>query len=732
MNGDLSIQVRSRIHRAPLIFSSTCISNCVQETPHHCCSSLRKRTCRCSNPVTNQFPTSVAPVLSPPPGCDHGPIIHLPFLLPPGRADLLIPSMAVLATDERTALVGSSSFDIEQPHADPPVSRMKRWAHRHCSWGLFACVLWIGLMLSYFVRFPGLFPVGSDEPGASARFRVTFSSTVRSEPVTGRLIVCIAKKQAVQDPQGEDQPRLLIGDYSDSQQAFAVDVFEFHADSQVREVNASHAVGYPVTFMDEVPAGEYWVQAVLHPYEFYNRSDGQQLWLPSMTTFESDLGVFDSPGTLFSAAQLVTFKPTPDFALDLIADQAVPPLPPIEEKHELLKHVEFRSPMLSEFWGTDVFLKAWVLLPARFYDNSTAHIKYPLFLYHSHYGREFEHNFFSTAPSDTSAHDDRWYGYYLFRNWTSAEPEDAFTNKRGLIVQLQHANPYYDDSYAVNSANIGPYGDAITYEFLPFIEQQFRGIGEGWARTMYGGSTGGWESFSVQVFYPDDYNGCWSFCPDSFDFRKFQIVNLLEDRNAYYTRGDWTIKDRGSVRNYLGDIRETMEEENHHELVRGSRGRSGGQWDAWQAVYSPVNESDGYPAAIWDKLTGEINHEVVAYWEEHFDVRKKLQREWNSEGLGAKLVNKLHVYVGVTDSYYLNDGVYYLNDFLESTHDPYYNGSVEYGVRDGKGFEHCWTGSYDETLSMAWNTLNQRMVPRMVDHIVSSAPEGADLSFTSY
>lgn len=654
------------------------------------------------------------------------------------------------SSGERTALVGGKpvlALDIE---GQPAARNARSWAvaravRGRCSWGMAAVTLW-ALALTVYVLTHDILTGGSSSSvaattgssssqgaAASARFRMSFPSSAHAGPVTGRLVICIAKKSAVQDPMGQDQPRFLIEDSAQTQQAFAAEVYEFHPDSDVREVNASSAHGYPVLLMEDIPADEYWIQAVLHPYVLYNRSDNQSLWLPSMDTFENDNGVLTSPGTLFSWPQLVSFNSTPSFSLDIVMDQVTPPLPPLQEKEELLKHVQFRSPMLSEFWGTDVYLKAWVLLPHNFFSNATAHIKYPLFVYHTHYSREFEFGYRSTPPSDGKdafARESEWYGYYLYQNWTSDTA--AFANNRGIIVQLQHANPYYDDSYAVNSANIGPYGDAITYEFLPHLEAQFRGIGEPWARTMYGGSTGGWESFAVQVFYPEDYNGCWSFCPDSFDFRNFQIVNLREDPNAYYVRGDWTVKNRGSVRDYLGDIRETMAEENHHEMVLGSRGRSGGQWDAWQAVYSPVNASDGYPLAIYDKLTGDINRETVAYWEANFDMRAKLQREWETTGLGAKLVNKLHVYVGVTDSYYLNDAVYYLDDYLKTTTNPYYNGTIEYGVRDGKGFEHCWTGSFDQTISMAWNTLNQRMVPKMVAHIVQSAPEGADLSFTSY
>ncbi|KAG3098219.1 hypothetical protein PI124_g15419 [Phytophthora idaei] len=576
---------------------------------------------------------------------------------------------------------------------------------------------------------------GFNSDSSVPRFRVSFPASVHSEPITGRLMVCIARKHAVSDPQGEDQPRFLVDDSKDTQQIFAVDVWDFapaDTEAEHREVNATHAVGYPMLFMDQIPAGEYWVQAVLHPYVEYNRSDGRNLQLPSFSTFESDGGVLTAPGTLYSATKLALFDPA-TFSVDLVLTQVEPDLPPLGEPHELLKHVTFRSPSLSQFWGTDVFLKAWVLLPYRFFDDEMKDVHYPLFVYHTHYSREFEHSFYPTPPANTTtASLGEQYGFYFFSNWTSDKPTDPFTNKRGIVVQLQHANPYYDDSYAVNSANIGPYGDAFTYEFLPFLEKRFRGVGEGWARTMYGGSTGGWESFATQVYYPEEYNGCWSFCPDAFDFHRFQQVDLFANKNAYYARGDWTQKDRGAKRNYLGDIRETMAEENHHELAMGSRGRSGGQWDAWQAVYSPVNNTDGYPAAVWDKLTGEIHPQVVEYWETHYDVRAKLQREWHARGLGHKLVNKLHVYVGVTDSYYLNDAVFLLEDFLKTTTEPYYNGSIVYGVTDGRGYEHCWTGSFDQSISLGWQTVNQRMIPQMVDHIVQSAPEGADLSFTSY
>src|SRR5262249_21303104 len=105
---------------------------------------------------------------------------------------------------------------------------------------------------------------------------------------------------------------------------------------------------------------------------------------------------------------------------------------------------------------------------------------------------------------------------------------------RMIHVLVQHPTPYFDDSYAVNSANNGPYGDAITRDLIPYRGGTFRGMGQPWARVMTGGSTGGWEALGVQVFYPDDYNGAWALCPDPVDFRSYRSVNIYDEHNAYY------------------------------------------------------------------------------------------------------------------------------------------------------------------------------------------------------
>jgi hypothetical protein len=285
---------------------------------------------------------------------------------------------------------------------------------------------------------------------------------------------------------------------------------------------------------------------------------------------------------------------------------------------------------------------------------------------------------------------------------------------------VQHANPFYDDSYAVNSVNVGPYGDAIVRELIPEVERRFRGIGQGWARTLYGGSTGGWEVLGAQVFYPDEFGGSWCFCPDPVDFRAYELVNVYEDENAYWKPGPFGVVPRPAKRDPDGHVTITVEQSSRFEAVLGSNGRSTDQWDIWQAVYGPVGE-DGYPKPIWDKTTGKIDHDVAAYWREHYDLRHILERDWKT--LGPKLAGKIRIKTGTQDTFYLEKAVRHLEAFFERTTEPYWRGSIEYG----HDHPHCYTGDPSQPVSVTRNTLNQRILPEMAEHLRRIAPAGADV-----
>jgi hypothetical protein len=370
-----------------------------------------------------------------------------------------------------------------------------------------------------------------------------------------------------------------------------------------------------------------------------------------------------------------------------------------------------------------VFLGAHVLLPEGFDDHPQAH--YPLVIDHGHFPSDLD-NWRETPPDSDLKPDysERFHlpgynriqqaeAYRFYQEWTGS----GFP--RVLLIEIQHPTPYYDDSYAVNSANNGPYGDAIMRELLPYLEQKYRSIAKGYARFTYGGSTGGWEAMAVQMFYPEEFNGAWAACPDPIDFRQYTVINLYADSNAYYLPSRWKRVARPGHRDYLGEVQTTIEQMNQLELVLGTRGRSGGQWDIWQAVYSPAGK-DGYPAPVWDKRTGTIDHAVADYWREHFDLGYILKRDWPT--LGPSLRGKLHIYVGEADNYFLNDAVYLMDDIVKSLSNPPTDAEVDYQPRA----EHCWNG--DHTRPNAYSRLRyaQMFIPRIMEQIRKNHPAEVD------
>jgi hypothetical protein len=153
-----------------------------------------------------------------------------------------------------------------------------------------------------------------------------------------------------------------------------------------------------------------------------------------------------------------------------------------------------------------------------------------------------------------------------------------------VAIRILHPSPYYDDSYAVNSANNGPYGDAIMQELIPYLEKQFRVIAAPYARVLTGGSTGGWEALALQVYHPDFFGGTWSYYPDPVDFRRYELVNLYADTNAFYvTRNQWITMDRPSERRADGQPVVMLRQENQLNNVRGSRRRGGENFAIWES-----------------------------------------------------------------------------------------------------------------------------------------------------
>jgi len=480
------------------------------------------------------------------------------------------------------------------------------------------------------------------------RFEISFPDSVRARPVTGRVYVMISRR-----PQPE--PRFQIG--RTGVPLFGRDV-ESLAPGERAIIDASD-LGSPVESLGDIPPGEYYVQGFVNIYERYARADGHVVWMPE-DHWEGQRWE-RSPGNLYSAVRRVRLDPQSGYVVRLEADRVIPPVE-IPPDTRYVKRFRFQSPMLSEFWGRPIYLGATVLLP-RDYDRET--VAYPVLYRQGH---------FSLRPPLRFRE-----GTELYDAWM----RDDFP--RMIVVTFQHPNPYFDDSYAVNSVNVGPYGDAIMQELIPEVERRFRVIGEPWARFLDGGSTGGWEALALQIFHPDFFGGTWAYCPDPVAFTNVEGINIYEDENAFYKQHEWRRVPTPNTRETDGRIRLTSEQRNRWELVNGTKGRSGEQLDIWSAVHGPLGD-DGYFRPLFDKRTGAIDREVAEYWRDNYDLLHHLQTNW--ETLGPKLVDKLHIYTGDMDNFYLNVAVQEMEAWMATTEDPHYPGFFMYG--DGKG--HCWSG----------------------------------------
>ena len=492
--------------------------------------------------------------------------------------------------------------------------------------------MFLRTLLTLFAALLNAVTLFGGQPSSGLRFEVTLDSSMPAQP-PGRLLVVIA-------PGVRFEPRRSLGRTGrGAVPTIGVDVAAL-APGDVVSVGNS-AAAFPFSSLGELPTGEHTVQAVL--------STNRDLRLP------------DAPGNLYSDPGRIIVEPnlTAPVRVTLIRRVSEERLPP-DDGH--LRFIRIRSELLSAFHRRPIYLRAGVILPRGFDEDPER--RYPLRIRTGGYGDRYTAVRAMMLPGSS------------FRNAWMAE--DA---PRMLLLHLDGAGPH-GDPYQVNSANNGPYGDAVTRELIPYVEREFRGTGEAHARVLDGSSTGGGVSRAFQVFYPDFFNGAWASCPDSLDFRAFQRVDIYGDESAYVNeRGT----ERPSARNLDGSVRFTMRHELRMENALGvgdSWTMSGRQWGAWNATYGPRGE-DGRPVPLWNPSTGTVDPSVATWWE-RYDLRRVLEARWDE--LAPKLRGKLNIWVGEMDDYFLNEAVQLFDQFLQTR--PSIEARIEYGAGQG----HCWTG----------------------------------------
>ncbi len=569
----------------------------------------------------------------------------------------------------------------------------------------------LGSSLAFILAASLTFRPGAQSPGP-LRFVISFPAELSEQALDGRVLLFISDD-------GKSEPRMQSDQYraNSTRPIFGVNVDGLKP-GQAAVVD-DRTFGWPARSLKDIPAGDYWVQALFNRYETFRRADGHTVKMP-MDQGEGQHWE-SKPGNFYSKPVRLTINPETSGEIRISMDQKIPAIDPPKDTAQV-KYIRLPNERLTKFWGRPMSLGAIVLLPSGFDAHPDA--RYPLVIHHGHFPASMASDTWRETPPDADAKDSQretqLAAYQFFKDW------NAPGFPRMLHVLVQHPTPYFDDSYAVNSANNGPYGDAITYDLLPYIERQFRGIGQPWARVLVGGSTGGWEALGVQVLYPDQYNGAWALCPDPIDFRSYRSVNVYDEKNAYYYEDNpWKKTPKPGYRDYRDHLYSTFEDRNLVELVLGTNGRSAGQHDAWASVFGPVGD-DGYYKPLYDKLSGAIDPAVAKYWRDNYDLRFIMERDWAT--LGPRLRGKIHLTSGTMDNGYLNNAVYQTEDFFKKAANPPADVEIVYGERR----EHCFTGDTQNPNTVGSRTVHQRYLPAMARWLKKSAPAGSDVKSWDY
>lgn len=538
-------------------------------------------------------------------------------------------------------------------------------------------------------------------------------------PVVGRAFFIVSR---------DAEPAPHLGTGVTGNPLWGVDVRGFEAGDSVRIRDGEATVsGYPFAALSDLPPGDYYVQAFLNVYTTFERGDGHVI--EAHMNSGAFQNAFKAPGNAFSEVQKITVGEQGLGALNLSLTSVIQPPRPLRdgevlqlgnfEDTEWVRYVKIRSERLSAFWGRDIYIGANVLLPPGYEEHPDA--TYPVLYMQGH----------SSGLTPMPWAPEEWFrpGYEAEHPAVGPQLEGFYEAWTGgdlaklIVITIRDANPFFDTSYSVNSPSVGPYADAIFEELIPYLEDKFRIVAKPWGRVLAGRSTGGWEAAAMMVFNPERFAGAFPWAPDPIDFRKLMQINIYDYSNAFYNELDWIRTALPAQREVDGLVNYSVIDEHRYEQVVATKDRSGGQWAIWQALYSPLGE-DGYPAPLWDPATGEIDHEVAAYWREHWDLSHIIERDWPE--LGPKLAGKLHFAVGRRDNYYLEQAVYLTEARMRDLKNPEPAASFQYGTNG----RHSWIGHSreDPTKQLRY----REFIDVISEFMKERAPEGADLQSWDY
>ncbi|MGH8288036.1 MAG: alpha/beta hydrolase [Steroidobacteraceae bacterium] len=441
-------------------------------------------------------------------------------------------------------------------------------------------------------------------------FRVAAGPAVHSA-ISGRLLVFVAK--------GSGAKQVSIDEFHPT--ATWVAAREVHDLAPGAGVDLdTDGIAYPEPFSG-LASGDYEVQAVLDVHHTYNYS-----------------GL--TPGDLVSPVlALKKWTPGQGAEPELVLSTIVPPgarfklTPEDRQAAAHLRLAEEQSALLTEFWGRPTFIRAWVVLPPGYDEHSSR--RYPTVYW--------THGFGGTLPTC------KFMGTHIYERMASGRMPPM------IWVMLDEHLPTGTHEFA-DSVNDGPWGSALTQEYIPWLESHYRMLDQARDRFLQGHSSGGWATLQLEVNYPRVFGGTWSTSPDPSDFHDFTGIDLYATAANVYHRPDGT--PYPLVRMH-GKVIETFEQFARLEQVLGPYG---GQMASFDWVFSPRG-SGGRPEPMFDRDTGEVDPKVVAYWRTHYDLAHIAKTTWAQRG--PYLQGRIHIYVGTADTFYLDGAARKLDAVLK-------------------------------------------------------------------
>jgi hypothetical protein len=447
----------------------------------------------------------------------------------------------------------------------------------------------------------------SAEPVQHTFFHILLDRSF-SKPVSGRLLLFVAKPSS-------NASQVDIDMMSPTSVYVAAKELQQLAPGESVDIDADDLV-FPGP-LSKAAAGNYRVQAVLdlyHSYNYNSRAPGDLLSMPVSV---------DLP-----------FSISPTLTLSQVAPEPPDPLAQRPDVSSALKLLDFVSPVLTAFWGREIHMRAWVLLPPGY--DSHPNDRYPTVY--------FTHGFGGTLNGLRAR-----YASVLYDRMKQGKMPEM------IWVLLDESSPTGTHEFA-DSVNNGPWGTALTAELIPYIESKYRMDARVSGRFLQGHSSGGWATLWLQTHYPKIFGGTWSTSPDPSDFHLFSTIDLYAPHANFYRGPDGT--QNPIIRDH-GEPRATMRQLAGLESVLGDYG---GQLASFEWVFSPRGP-DGRPQPLFKRATGEIDPVVAAYWRSHYDIVEYLNTNWKT--IGADLRGKIHLTVGTDDTFYLDGAAHSLESALK-------------------------------------------------------------------